>query len=265
MEKVYIYKLIDPITNEIRYVGKTINLKRRLRAHITRSKNKKHHTACWIQSLIKKGEHPIIEVIEECSEDNWQEREIYWIQEYRKLHDLTNLLNGGEGGATYGRLGTPWSEKQRINNRKARFGVSVKHTPEGDANRKKGIREYYNSIKKSVLQYDLDGNFIKKWDSAVDAGNGLNISPSNITRSCKSSNLTTNGFMWSYEGVTVTKQEKRTYGEKSIIQYDKDGIFLKEYNSLKSAYDETGIKQNAISNCLGNRSKTAGGYQWEYK
>lgn len=49
MRKVKIYKLIDPFTNEVRYVGKTEKtLKHRLSMHITTSiknKNKTHKEA----------------------------------------------------------------------------------------------------------------------------------------------------------------------------------------------------------------------------
>jgi hypothetical protein len=265
MKKIYIYKLIDPITNEIRYVGKTTNIARRLQAHITRSKNNKYHTACWVQSLVKRGLRPLIEKIEECTEDNWQERERYWIKEYRKIYNLTNTLDGGEGCATYGRLGKPWTDEHRVNNRKSRLGVSVKHTPKGNANRKKGVRKYFDSIKKCVLQYDLNGNFIKKWASAVDAANELGLNHSNITRACKKSNTTSNGFMWAYEDIKVSKHEKTKHSEKSVLQFTKCGKLLCEYDSLTCAYNKTGVRITNISNCLTNRSKTAGGYQWKYK
>ena len=91
-----IYCLKDPITNEIRYIGKTVNLKERLANHIYKSKSSKTHCASWIKSLISKGFKPIIQEIEEC--ENWQEREIYWIEYYKSQGaSLTNHTIGGEG------------------------------------------------------------------------------------------------------------------------------------------------------------------------
>jgi hypothetical protein len=46
--KVYIYSLTDPITNEIRYIGKSINPNQRYHSHLSRSKEVKTHTNCWI-------------------------------------------------------------------------------------------------------------------------------------------------------------------------------------------------------------------------
>jgi group I intron endonuclease len=92
--KIYIYSLTDPITNKIRYIGKSVNPNQRYSAHISRSKERKTHTNCWIYGLLKKGLKPILNVIEECDESNWIEREKYHIS----LHEnLTNLTEGGEG------------------------------------------------------------------------------------------------------------------------------------------------------------------------
>ena len=87
-----IYALICPITKEIRYIGKTKHsLKRRLSVHIRqKSKCKK---SLWIKSLIEKKLVPEIILIENCSNKNWKQREIYHIS----LYD--NLLNQNKGGA----------------------------------------------------------------------------------------------------------------------------------------------------------------------
>ena len=102
MNTVYIYILKDP-ENNIRYVGKTTNIKRRLYSHIAEAKlNKsKRYVLNWIRQLASNNQKPILEVIEECNENNWQEREIYWISHYKKIiPNLCNLCDGGTGGLT---------------------------------------------------------------------------------------------------------------------------------------------------------------------
>lgn len=102
MKNIYIYFLKDPISNEIKYIGKTINIKRRLSLYISEArKNKnKRHVLNWINSLLINGQSPIINIIEICNDDNWQEREIYWILYYRNLNTkLCNISNGGLGGS----------------------------------------------------------------------------------------------------------------------------------------------------------------------
>ena len=270
MKKIYIYSLKDPETDEVRYIGKTTNINKRLRAHITRSKTNTYHSARWIKSLINKGLKPNIELVEECTESNWVEREKFWISYYRERFDLTNILDGGEGGFKTDRYGSKWSNEQRENNRSARLGVSVNHTNEGNNKRAAGIRKYYNLNKKAILQYSLDGNFIKEWESAVEAGKELNVSGSNINRSCKNHKLTTLGFQWRYKSHKIEDNigkflilEKNT--RKEIIQVTKENVFIKEYSSLIQASRETNIKRTSISNCLTGRSSSSGGYKWFYK
>lgn len=198
MKSIYIYKLTDPLTQEIRYIGKTTNISRRFNAHINRCTTKKIHSAVWIKSLIDKGVKPIIEIIESCDENNWEEREIYWIKFYKEKYDLTNILPGGGNTATYGRLGKPWTEQQRINNRKARLGMRVIHTEESNKKRAEGVRKYNDARKTPVYQYSLDGIFLRKWDSAVDAQNELGIK--NILRVCKSDrHKMSGGYIWSFK------------------------------------------------------------------
>lgn len=95
--EVYIYVLKHPDTLEIRYVGKTVRkLSRRLGNHIANAKGNKHnkHLSNWILSILKEGKRPIIELLETCQSDNWQEREQYWIS---KFPNLINLTAGGDG------------------------------------------------------------------------------------------------------------------------------------------------------------------------
>ncbi len=61
VESVNIYVLIDPRTNEIRYVGKTSQpLSGRLSSHRFDAKNSTSHRARWIAKLIRLGYNPLI-------------------------------------------------------------------------------------------------------------------------------------------------------------------------------------------------------------
>jgi hypothetical protein len=93
-----IYALIDPNTNLIRYVGKTdYPLEFRLKQHC--SKKSKTHKWNWIKGLMQNNQKPVISLIEDVSEDMWQERECYWIGRLRaEGASLTNIENGGKGG-----------------------------------------------------------------------------------------------------------------------------------------------------------------------
>ena len=50
-----------------------------------------------------------------------------------------------------------------------------------------------------------------------------------------------------------------------ILQFAKDGTFVKEWPSLIEAYRQLGISYGNICNCLKGRLKSAGGFVWRYK
>ena len=61
-----------------------------------------------------------------------------------------------------------------------------------------GLNKPHNMRK--VNQYDLQGNFIKQWNSITDflKENDLNLKNSNITTCCKGKRKNAYGFIWKY-------------------------------------------------------------------
>lgn len=87
---VTIYILICPITNECRWVGKTIEpLKRRLSKHL------KHGTSHYNPRKRQWLEHigtPVIEAVEVVNKTEYVEAESWWIQYFKALGaDLLNV------------------------------------------------------------------------------------------------------------------------------------------------------------------------------
>lgn len=55
-------------------------------------------------------------------------------------------------------------------------------------------------MKKSVLQYSMEGEFIKEWSSALDVQDELGISQANISACCrKFKRKSTGGFKWEFK------------------------------------------------------------------
>ena len=52
--------------------------------------------------------------------------------------------------------------------------------------------------------------------------------------------------------------------KKKIHQFDLNGSFIKEYESVKQAGEELGIDNTGISKCLKGHLKKSGGYIWKY-
>lgn len=51
---------------------------------------------------------------------------------------------------------------------------------------------------KKVIQYDLDGNFIKVWNGMGDIKREFHINPSQIVTCCKTKLTTVKGYIWRY-------------------------------------------------------------------
>ena len=110
-QPTFIYCLRHPLTKEVRYVGKTVDLKIRAKSH-----HQLGRTRCdnWKRSLLAEGLWPETEVLETVPVGaNWAERENYWISHFKAQGaNLTNLTAGGEG--THGRIITDaYREKLR--------------------------------------------------------------------------------------------------------------------------------------------------------
>ncbi len=54
-------------------------------------------------------------------------------------------------------------------------------------------------LSKSILQYHLNGNFIKKWASGREIERILKISHGNISQCCKEKLKTSGGFRWKFK------------------------------------------------------------------
>lgn len=95
-----IYGLVDPSTNSLRYVGKTVKtIEHRLRQHINSARAVKlQRVSRWIRGLLLRDVLPEAFLIETCLTSDWVESEQFWIAYYRSIGcDLVNSTNGGEG------------------------------------------------------------------------------------------------------------------------------------------------------------------------
>jgi hypothetical protein len=94
----YIYGLVDPRNNIVRYVGYTKHsIEKRYREHFFPSSLKadtyKNH---WLKSLLSERLKPNIIVLEEIDHENRVEKEQFWIKFYKSKY-LTNGTAGGDG------------------------------------------------------------------------------------------------------------------------------------------------------------------------
>jgi len=98
---IYIYALLCPKTDEIRYIGKCKNPATRLAAHISKARTgqTKHHCANWVASLLRDQLSPVMVIVDTLPNDaDWQSAEMAAIRLHRESgHRLTNTTSGGDG------------------------------------------------------------------------------------------------------------------------------------------------------------------------
>ncbi len=94
MTEVYIYALAEVGSNEVRYVGQTVNPDGRLKAHLDdlpQSDNDSNAKRAWIRSIVGRGSEIVMSILEVCEVDTAVKSEQYWIDCYAGLgHSLTN-------------------------------------------------------------------------------------------------------------------------------------------------------------------------------
>ena len=145
------------------------------------------------------------------------------------------------------------------------------------------IKRRTEKIKVPILQMTTDGEFVRKFDSAKEAGLSLGVLKySCIIAVCKGKQKTAYGYKWRYEDEdryleTLQKINIREYQKninykqgglkhsKIVCQFTLDGKLVKEFASCLIASKETGICKGSIQqNCLRIR-KTTHGFIFKYK
>lgn len=150
----------------------------------------------------------------------------------------------------------------------------------GAIKRNKGID--HSSYKKKINQYDLEGHFIKTWDSLYDAGKAYSKPRKNddyagtIVNAAKGTNRKAYGFLWRYydgntDDIDSIRARKQIEG-RHVCQYNLDGKFLAKFKSASEAATSLGFdkeKGHEIACACryyekNKRVRTAQGYLWIY-
>lgn len=122
-----------------------------------------------------------------------------------------------------------------------------------------------------IIQLSLNGEFIKEWESMIEAGKKLNITHSGISECCKGNLKSSGGFMWVYKS-SFNKDNIKPYknnqgaSKKKVIQISNNGEFIREWNSMTDVERKINISVSQISNCCKNKYgyRLAGGFRWMY-
>lgn len=254
-----IYKLIDPTSLNVKYIGKTTQkLNIRLNHHISKAKSNPNISKknIWLMSLINNNQKPLIELIEICEGDLWIEREKYWISYYK---NLLNQTSGGEdfiikqgntpwnkGGSKYtpetiekmkeakklyphseeGKKAISESNKRRFNS--GELTTFQLHTPEVKSKTKE-------ILSKKTIEYDLEGNFVKIWNSATDAEKFYNIF--GVSECCRGIIKSSGNRIFRYfeENYPMKIEVDLDIITRTVLMIDNNMNIIKQFKNVKEA------------------------------
>lgn len=232
-----IYTITNLINGKI-YLGFCQNFRSRYSDHKITLKNNKHGNSYLQSAYNKYGKDNFkFEILEYCDKEFLANQENYWCNmlnlhnknfgyniqpthpdnlkshsEETKLKIRTNTKGIKKSEETKKRMsegmkGKKKSLEHRKNLSLSRTGIKInKKTLEvlklSNTGRKHSEEEKIKraeKIKKPIIQMDLDGNFIKEWNSATDAKKALHIKGAHIYDCCKNKRIKCDNFKWRYK------------------------------------------------------------------
>lgn len=228
MEKIScIYTITNTLSNKI-YLGYSSNFKRRKDKHLTMLRGGYHANSHLQNDVNKHGiDKFLIEILVDCQSTLLASEEHYWAT-LLNVHDRNygyNILPTHPKKLNSGHL-----EETLLKISKANKGkIHTKEFAELCRSRFKGIKRKQDSIDKTintkrkngilkqsestinkikntklkscskVLQYDIDGNFIKEWKNTLDILENSNFKLQAIYKCLNGDNKSSQNFIWKYE------------------------------------------------------------------
>lgn len=188
----YIYKITNKINNKM-YIGLTkYTVEYRFKEHCRKKNNKHCYNYPLYRAMRKYGdENFFVEEIEET--DNPKEREIYWIDYFDTYNNGYNATRGGEdtllwNPETFLKL---WDEGKTLS--EINFITNASRPTISKSLHSNGIiqKEIEDRGRgDAVLQYDLKGNFIKKFENLKLASDFFKKQQGSKNKSSSSHNIT---------------------------------------------------------------------------
>jgi group I intron endonuclease len=267
MRITFIYVLIDPITNEIKYVGKSDKPDRRFKKHLKEDKNTYKNN--WIKSLTSIGQEPIMEIMDEVLFSEWSFWEKYWISQLKSWgFKLTNLTEGGDGG-NFGYLvnkkiseklkGRVLTDEWKENISKSRKGKKL-----SEKTKNKLSEKLLGNNRAKGLEHSEDFKLYmsNKFTGKNNPMFGKKHRLESVEKIKKVLSEKNKGINNPFYGKKHTQNSKNKMCKK-LIQKDLNGNVIKIWDSFKEACESLNLKQPAISNVCNKPNRTYANYKWE--
>lgn len=225
LSMIGIYGIRNIIDGKL-YVGQSSQVEARWVHHKRDLNNNKHHNKHLQSAWNKYGADSFIfYIIEECSQEELDGYEAYWIDYYHSYECGYNLDCGGGGIRGY------------------------KHTEE------ELVKMRQIQKPKRVAQFDLNMNYLRSWESASTAGKELgHQSASGIKRCCEHDKYKkAYGYRWAYEEDYLTGTLDYDYylspnknQKYRISKYDQHMNLVGYYQDCADAAADLGVSPATI-------------------
>ena len=234
----YIYYLADPRNGEVKYVGRTVNLKSRLKNHLNKAKNKGTRRVNWITSLRSEGVKPSLIVVDKVPLGEGRFWEKFWISQFLVWgFDLLNYLGGKDGLSL----------------------VNETTFVEGHHGDK-------------VVGVNKEGKVVYRFDNCTIASSVVGLHPSSINNCVNGVEKTSAGLVWYREEyfnkMSLEERDKdltrrftsevkankgsfkKGHGSKAVIVKDLEKGIEKRFNSIKEASEYLGGVYSTVAGCV---------------
>jgi hypothetical protein len=160
----------------------------------------------------KFGSDIVIEILDDVSLHEWKFWECFWIEQFKQWGYVLSNKNNGGGGATKQNFSPIRSQKIS----KARLGKPMPHKgkkfTEEHKEKIKSTRGFLQSrpntwTNQPVLQYNLDGTFIREFGSQLEASYFLQVKGDGVGACCRGKQKSAYGYIWKFKN--ITKQQKQ--------------------------------------------------------
>lgn len=126
--------------------------------------------------------------------------------------------------------------------------------------------------KRKVNQYNLDGSYIKTFNSISDAAKIENLKTYQISNMCNQKSNNTGKFIWKFsdsctnhiDNINIEENKRQSHRTKQVDQFDLDGTFIKRFQSLGEAAFELKILASGISSACTGRFNTYKKFIWRH-
>jgi hypothetical protein len=261
LENTFIYGLVDPRDGQIKYIGKTNNLEKRLKAHLHENGNTLKLN--WLKHLKNLGLKPEIIELDIVPMNNWRFWENYWVDLFRSWGFV--LKNGDEPGAGTSSWNTE-SKQKVIDRLKGRVFSDETIQKMKDAQLSKSKEERSEIVKKRKETFDSNPNIeIKRREKLSVSHLGKILSSSH--KESISKGMSNSESFKNFIDQRNYKGDKNPNAKGVIFQYSRDKTeLIKKWESLIQIQEVLGSENKNvmgnISSCITGKSKSAYGYYW---